>query len=132
MNDHVLARVREFARIDLSVLHPPVRVAFDAIAPQSHQLAGARSGKYPCSMVNTLQRLWTLTAGLYRLPVLNANPNARHELERQYRAALAHFRAHEAAPRAMRAKARVLERLITPTRVRRFSASRTAAATRPR
>lgn len=113
--DAITQRARQFiGRADQPVLHPPMRVAMDATADLSRVLAGVKEGTYTVSSVTILQRMWTLTGGVYRRAIQAADPASWKALKEQFTAALNHAIDCEATPVAIRDKGKLLDLVSLP------------------
>lgn len=113
--DAITERARRYlGRAGTPVLHQPIRVAMDAAAESSRTIAGVTDGTYTMAAITTVQRMWTLTGGVYRQRVLADDPMAWEHLDRQFNAALSHFVHCEATPAAQRDKGKVLDLVSLP------------------
>lgn len=113
--DVITQRARQFlGRANQPVLHSPIRIAMDATADVSRALAGVEEGTYTVSSVTILQRMWTLTGGVYRRPIQAADPASWKALKEQFSAALSYAIDCEAAPATTRDKSKLLDLISLP------------------
>lgn len=113
--DPISLRARQFlGRAHEPVLHSPIRIAMDATADLSRALAGVKEGMYTVSSVTLLQRMWTLTGGVYRRAIQAADPASWKMLKEQFTAALSYAIDCEATPAAMRDKGKLLDLVSLP------------------